>query len=159
MAKRRGPKETSRYLDKFKTKTVKVLFCIFIGSLTVPPSIALAATLLNENFSEDVADSTKWHIPTWVSSNDGTFVGRTQFRCSQNASLPTSNNGKAIIMVESYNPTGFSFYGTDLISNQSFPMGNGIHITVRARMNTSTEGIVGGIFLYALKPGSTTLHG
>jgi beta-glucanase (GH16 family) len=162
MAKRRGPKETSRHLDKFKIKTVKVFFCIFIGSLTVSPSIALAATLLNENFSEDVVDSTKWHIPTWVSSNDGTFVGRTQFRCSQNASLPAADNGNAVIMVETYNPTGnppgSSFYGTDLISNQSFPMGNGIHITVRARMNTSTEGIVGGIFLYALKPGSTTLH-
>jgi beta-glucanase (GH16 family) len=37
-------------------------------------------------------------------------------------------------------------------------LGTGIHLTVRAKMNTITPGIVGGIFLYALKPGSTTYH-
>ena len=81
-----------------------------------------------------------------------------RFRCTQNSSPPAANDSNAIITVETYNPTGFSFYGTDLISNQSFPLGKGIHITVRAKMDTSTRGIVGGIFLYALKAGSTTLH-
>jgi beta-glucanase (GH16 family) len=102
--------------------------------------------------------SSKWHIPTWVSPTDGTVVGLTQFRFTQNSSLPAADNGNAIIVVESYNPTAFSFYGTDLRSNQSFALGTGIHITVRAKMNTTTPGIVGGIFLYALKPGSTTYH-
>jgi beta-glucanase (GH16 family) len=72
--------------------------------------------------------------------------------------LPAARNGNAIIAVETYNPTALSFYGTDLRSNQSFALGTGIHITVRAKMNTTTPGIVGGIFLYALKPGSTTDH-
>ncbi len=136
----------------------KVLFCIVIGFLLISPSIILAATLLYDDFNGDIVSSSRWHIPTWVSPTDGTFVGRTQFRCTQHSSLPAPKDRNAIITVETYNPTGFSFYGTDLISNQSFPLGKGIHITVRAKMDTTTRGIVGGIFLYALKPGSTTLH-
>jgi beta-glucanase (GH16 family) len=136
----------------------RVLFCIVIGFLLISPPIILAATLLFDDFSGNIVSSLKWHIPTWVSPTDGTFIGQTQFRCTQNSSLPAAKDSNAIITVESYNPTGFSFYGTDLISNQSFSLGEGIHITVRAKMNASTPGIVGGIFLYALKPGSTTLH-
>lgn len=115
-------------------------------------------TFFYDDFSGDIVSSTNWHIPTWVSPTDGTFIGRTQFRCTQNSSLPAASDSKAIITVETYNPLGSSFYGTDLISNQSLTLEQGLHITVRAKMNTSTPGIVGGIFLYALKPGSTTLH-
>ena len=137
----------------------KVLFCIVIGFLVISAStIILAETLLYDDFSGNIVSSSKWHIPTWVSPTDGTVVGLTQFRFTQNSSLPAANNGNAIIVVESYNPTALSFYGTDLRSNQSFALGTGIHITVRAKMNTTTPGIVGGIFLYALKPGSTTYH-
>ena len=137
----------------------KVYFCIVIGFLVISPStIALAETLLYDDFSGNVVSSSKWHIPTWVSPTDGTVVGLTQFRLTQDSSLPAADNGNAIIVVESYNPTVSSFYGTDLRSNQSFALGTGIHITVRAKMNTATPGIVGGIFLYALKPGSTTYH-
>ena len=136
----------------------KVLFCIVTGLLVVLPSIILAATCLYDDFNGDIVSSSRWHIPTWKSPTDGTFVGRTQFRCTQHSSLPACKDSNAIITVETYNPTGFSFYGTDLISNQSFCVGKGIHITVRAKMDTETRGIVGGIFLYALKPGSTTLH-
>jgi hypothetical protein len=124
----------------------------------ISPSITLGSTLLYDNFTGNIVSSTKWHIPTWISPTDGTFVGRTQFRCTQNSSLPAAKDSNAIITVESYNPTGFSFYGTDLISNQLFYPEEGIHITVRAKMDTLTPGIVGGIFLYALKPGSDKLH-
>ena len=137
----------------------KVLFCIVICFLVISLStIIRAETLLYDDFSGNSVSSSKWHIPTWVSPTDGTVVGLTQFRFTQNSALPAADNGNAIIVVESYNPTAFSFYGTDLRSNQSFALGTGIHITVRAKMNTTTPGIVGGIFLYALKPGSTTYH-
>lgn len=137
----------------------KVLFCVAMGLLSILPSTAIrAATLLYDDFSGNSVSSSNWHIPTWVSPTDGTVVGLTQFRFTQNSSLPEVRNGNAIIVVESYNPTAFSFYGTDLRSNQAFALGTGIRITVRAKMNTTTPGIVGGIFLYALKPGSTTYH-
>jgi len=73
-----------------------------------------------DNFNGNIVDSAKWHIPTWTSPTDGTFVGRTQFRCSQNSSLPVVVAGSAIIKLDTFNPTGPSFYGTDLISNQIF---------------------------------------
>ena len=136
----------------------KSIFCIAIVFLFITPSTTLASNLLYDDFKGNIVSSTKWHIPTWVSPTDGTFVGQTQFRCTQNSPLPAANDSNAIITVESYNPTGFSFYGTNLISNQLFYLEDGIHITVRAKMNTLTPGIVGGIFLYALKPGSDTLH-
>ncbi len=126
--------------------------------LIKPSFLYSATTLLYNEFIGNIVSASNWHIPTWVSPYDGTFVGRTQFRCTQNSPLPAANDGNAIITVEKYNPTGFSFYGTDLISNQFLSLTTGIQITVRAKMNTSTKGIVGGLFLYALKPGSTTLH-
>jgi len=137
----------------------RLIYCVVPTFLLIFPSFLYAATtLLYDDFIGNIVSANDWHIPTWVSPNDGTFVGRTQFRCTQNSSLPAAENGNAIITVETYNPTGFSFYGTDLISNQLVSLTTGIHITVRAKMNTSTKGIVGGIFLYALKPGSTILH-
>jgi len=78
------------------------------------------------------------------------IVGRTQFRCTQNAPLPKVTSGNAIIALNTYNPTGSSFYGTDLISNQTFEPGNGFTLTVRAKLDAPIPGgIVGGIFLYA----------
>jgi hypothetical protein len=137
----------------------KVLLYTAIAFLVISPSaIIRAETLLYDDFSGDTVSSSQWHIPTWVSPTDGTVVGLTQFRYTQNASLPAARNGNAMIALETYNPTALSFYGTDLRSNQSFALGTGVHITVRAKMNTTTPGIVGGIFLYALKPGSTTDH-
>lgn len=136
----------------------KLVFGIVVGILLISPSIIVASTLLYDDFNGNIVSSSEWHIPTWVSPTDGTYVGRTQFRVTQHSSLPPTSNSMAIITVESYNPTGFSFYGTDLISNQSFLLDKGIHITVRAKMDTSMLGIVGGIFLYALKTGSTTSH-
>jgi hypothetical protein len=100
------------------------------------------------------------HIPTWVGPNDGTYVGRTQFRTSQNSPLPLLKNGYARIELATYNPTGFSLYGTDLISNQSFSTTpKGITVTFVVRMqNPFPKGSVGGLFLYSLKEGSNTIH-
>jgi beta-glucanase (GH16 family) len=111
-----------------------------------------------DGFDGSSVDPVKWHIPTWVSPTDGTYIGRTQFRCTQNAVLPDIVKGNAVIRLDTFNPTGFSFYGTDLISNKSFVLGQGVIIRVRAKLNPKVPGMVGGIFLYALKPGSTTIH-
>ena len=85
-----------------------------------------------------------WHIPTWVSSTDGTFVGQTQFGCTQHASLPSVINGDAMINLDTYNPTGASFYGTDVITNQFFALVNTVTATVRAKL---VAPIPAGIFL------------
>ncbi len=109
-----------------------------------------STTLLYDDFNGSIVSAGNWRIPTWESPTDGTYVGRTQFRCSQNSPLPAARNSNAIIALDTYNPTGLSFYGTDLISNQSFALGQGFTITVRAKMDAPfPAGIVGGIFLYA----------
>jgi beta-glucanase (GH16 family) len=132
---------------------------IIIAILAVIISINLADAQTKPIFSEDFdgtsMDPLKWHIPTWVSSSDGTFMGRTQMRCTQNSALPGIVNGEAIIKLETYNPTGFSFYGTDLISNRSFIMGAGLVFTIRAKIAAPLQGgIVGGVFLYDLTSGT-----
>jgi beta-glucanase (GH16 family) len=116
---------------------------------------AQTSTIFSEDFNATVMDPLVWHIPTWVSSTDGTYMGRTQMRCTQNAALPDIVNGEAIIKLETYNPTGFSFYGTDVISNTSFTMGEGLVFTIRAKISQPLQGgIVGGIFLYDLTSGT-----
>ncbi len=132
----------------------------YIKAYIADPGDILAPPYSYDDFNGSIVTASNWHIPTWVSSTDGTYVGQTQFRCSQNAPLPAARNSNAIIALDTYNPTGSSFYGTDLISNQSFALGQGITVTVRAKMNAPIPpGIVGGIFLYA-PPTSTsnTLH-
>lgn len=129
-------------------------------NFTLTGAGANPSILLSDDFAGTIVDASNWHIPTWVSPIDGTFVGQTQFRCTQNAPLPVASNGNAIIALDTYNPTGSSFYGTDLISNQLFTLGQGLIFTVRAKMDAPIPaGIVGGIFLYA-PPASTgnTLH-
>ena len=110
---------------------------------------------LYDDFSGSTVNAGNWHIPTWLSPTDGTFVGQTQFRCIQNAPLPVVSNSNAIIALDTYNPTGSGFYGTDLIGNQLFTLGRGITVTVRAKMNAPIPaGVVGGIFLYAPPAGT-----
>ena len=129
---------------------MKKFFTIFvIVCLYAITSAKAQVTVFYDDFG--TMNSAFWHIPTWVSSTDGTYVGRTQFRCTQNAPLPSVANSEVSINLDTYNPTGFSFYGTDLISNRSFLPGNGLVFTIHARMKTPiVGGLVGGIFSYDL---------
>ncbi len=136
----------------------RVFILIAVG-LLLPVRALQAATLLYDDFNVSPMDANLWHIPTWTADGDGTYIGRTQFRCTQNSPLPGVSESNAHITVESYNPTGCSFYGTDLISNQSFSAGQGVSIKVRAKIVAPAQaGTVGGIFLYMLAPESKSLH-
>jgi hypothetical protein len=128
------------------------LLLIALAALVILATSASARTVLSDGFNRTTVSSKTWHISTWIGDGDGTYVGRTQFRVTQNSPLPQESGGNASITVQTFNPAGFSMYGTDLISNRSFLPNVGLHITVRARMGTRQRGIVGGIFLYGLKP-------
>jgi len=120
---------------------------------------AWGATLLDESFAGKPVDPKSWEIPTFKASGDGTFIGRTQFRVTQNSALPKTDAHGAIIAIESFNAKEPSFLGTEMTSRQEFAVAKGLDVTVRAKMNSAAHpGIVGGIFLYALKPGSDTIH-
>jgi beta-glucanase (GH16 family) len=108
--------------------------------------VSAATTVLYDEFTDQALNPIVWMIPTWTGPSDGTYVGRTQFRCSQNSPLPEIANGNVRIRLETYNPTGFSFYGTDLILIQRL-MPN-MSITFMAKMLATTGGLTGGLFLY-----------
>ena len=135
---------------------IRIVPILLIVIFTAASSEAQTVTIFNDDFDGTEVSSTLWHIPTWVSPTDGTYVGRTQFRCTQNASLPKAENGNAVINLETFNPTGFSFYGTDLISNRTFSPGNGLVFTFNAKIGAPADGgVVGGIFLYDLTGGGS----
>jgi Glycosyl hydrolases family 16/Secretion system C-terminal sorting domain len=137
---------------------MKTKFILFVIILTFSVANAQTKKIFFDDFNGSNMSTLLWHIPTWVSPTDGTYVGKTQFRCSQNSPLPAVSNSQAIINLETYNPTGFSFYGTDLITNRTFVPGNGLIFTIHAKIKSPTAGgIVGGIFLYDLT-GSGTTH-
>ncbi len=137
-------------------------YCAKAAALLVMAGPAFAApggTLLNDDFNGPTVNADLWHIPTFTASGDGTFIGRTQFRVTQSSGLPAVSGGTLAIPIESYNAKEPSFLGTELISNREFAADKGIDITIRARMSAPLNpGVVGGIFLYALQPGSNTLH-
>jgi len=133
---------------------------ILAGLLVAIPAIQVqGATLLDQSFAGKPVDPKEWEIPTFRADGDGTFIGRTQFRVTQNSALPKTDAHGAMIAIETFNGKEPSFLGTEMISRREFPVGKGLDITIRAKMNSAAHpGIVGGIFLYALKPGSNTIH-
>jgi hypothetical protein len=137
-------------------KTYQALILVAGLSAALP---GRAATLLDEIFAGRPVDAKNWEIPTFRGDGDGTHIGRTQFRVTQNSSLPKTDAHGAVLPIETYNPGGAAFLATEMISRREFTAGKGLDVTIRARMNsTAHPGIVGGIFLYALKPGSNTIH-
>ena len=147
-------------MKKIHVLVIAVLLGMF---LTIINNKAYAAAPPGSIFYDDflglTMDSAKWHIPHWTGPTDGTFKGRTQDECDQNAGLPTVSGGNANITVQTYNPTGSSFYGYDLISNQSFsPGSNGLTVTFRAKLGQMPGGIVNGLFLYSVRPENGALH-
>jgi beta-glucanase (GH16 family) len=125
----------------------------------IPAFSAGAATLLDEKFAGAPVDATTWEIPTFKASGDGTFIGRTQFRVTQNSALPKTDKNGAKIAIETFNAKEPSFLGTEMVSTKEFAVGKGLDVKIHAKMNSAMHpGIVGGIFLYALKPGSDTIH-
>ena len=129
------------------------MMILMIISIIYPTVKAqLTTRVATDDFIGDQMGKLLWHIPTWVSPTDGTFIPPwTQFRCSQNSGLPQVVNGQAYINVDTYNPTGASFYAFLAIMNRSFSPGKGLIVTTRAKMNALIpKGLVGGIYFYDL---------
>jgi hypothetical protein len=106
------------------------------------------ATLLFDDFSAPPS-SAVWDYNHFSTVNNPSFYGRTQIR----QSLPAVSGGVLHLQLDSYNPTaqvpGDSFFGSEIISNQTFSTAaGGIAFEASARIVTPVGGIVGGIFGY-----------
>ncbi len=129
-------------------------FVILVGSA----AMAADAPLLDEHFSGPL-DPHVWSIPTHDPKGDGTLIGRTQFRVTQDSALPVPSGGAVCMPIETYGSRPNAFFGAQIITRQEFSVGAGLDIQIHARMTSAEHrGIVGGMFLYSLKPGSDTLH-
>lgn len=115
------------------------LFCLTV--------LSFGNTIFSDDFTGTEINTNLWHIPTWKNSSDGTYLGRTQLRCVP-AALPAVGNGGMSITAQSYNSTGYSIYGTDLISNAPFYVGSGLTITARLKVDAVKKGTVFAFFLY-----------
>src|SRR5262249_9207699 len=136
-----------------------LLACLALFPLVRADATPTGAPLLSDRFEGSDLDAKSWYIPTYRSPDDGTYVGRTQFRVTQDSALPTVADHAVCIPLQSFNPKGGAFYGTEIITKQSFAAEAGLDVVIRARMQTARHpGLVGGIFLYYLEPGSNTLH-
>ncbi|HEX4795642.1 MAG TPA: glycoside hydrolase family 16 protein [Humisphaera sp.] len=120
--------------------------------------LSTTTTLLDAEFSDPAVSSANWHRPAFDSSGS-TFLGRTQLRVSQNQPMPVTVNHAVRLYLDSYNPTMLpgkpSFFGDELISNKTFSVGDGLIMSVRARLNSPIlGGVVGASFFYGVKPGT-----
>ncbi|MCX6824497.1 MAG: family 16 glycosylhydrolase [candidate division SR1 bacterium] len=140
-----------------KIKELVIVLAIFsIATVTVKGQTTV--NIFRDLFNGTSINSAWWYIPTWTGPSDGTYVGRTQFRCIP-AALPSIINDNVYVNLETYNPTGFSMYGTDLITQKTFAPGNGLIISIRAKINNPMiGGIVAGLFSFDLIPPSNTIH-
>ena len=110
-------------------------------------SLSFGNIIFSDDFTGTSINTNFWHIPTWRGNGDGTYLGQTQFRCTPSA-LPAVGNSNMSVTVQSFNPTGWSIFGTDLISNGPLYVGSGITITARLKVDTVKKGTVFAFFLY-----------
>lgn len=116
-----------------------------------------AEVLLRDDFNgSGNVNTAVWRLPF---GEEGSFVGRTQFRGDpatdlpqQGLAEPLASDGKvAELYLDTYSPIdpGNQFLGTDLLTKQNFARGGGLTFESRIRLKpTTTGGLVGGFFSY-----------
>lgn len=112
-------------------------------------AVAAYTKIFEDFFRGDALNSSIWHMPHWT-PDGSTFLGRTQLRVDQNASPPVVGNNRVQLWLDTFNPTGLSFYGSEIISNSSYSVGTGLVLKIRARTLAPVPGAVAGLFLYGL---------
>ena len=118
---------------------VSCLLSVAIVSMACISS-AYGATQFFDDFSGDSLDDSVWAFPT----GDASYYGFTQI----SPSYPLVSNGLLHLQLDTYNPTGYSFYGSEIYTRTTATHGSGLIAEVRARMVDPAEGLVGGLFLY-----------
>lgn len=137
-----------------KTST---LACGLVWAAVMGESSLRAEVLLRDDFNgSGNVNTAVWRLPF---GEEGSFVGRTQFRGDpatdlpqQGLAEPLASDGKvAELYLDTYSPIdpGNQFLGTDLLTKQNFARGGGLTFESRIRLKpTTTGGLVGGFFSY-----------
>lgn len=127
--------------------TALVVVLVVLGAAT-----ARGEVLLRDDFDGPALDTGVWLVPT----GPGTFLGRTQLR-------PTSegfvfSGGTLRLPLDTYNPSaqqpGDSFFGSEIVSQQTFALDRGLSVRARVRLVAPVPGgLVASVFTFALLPG------
>jgi beta-glucanase (GH16 family) len=109
--------------------------------------------LLLDDFDDPALDANAWLMPEGA----GTFLGRTQLRPPSQA-LQIAG-GVLRLRLDTYNPTaltpGDSFWGSEVVTRQTFARGSGLAIKARLRVASSVPGgLVAAVFAYTLRDGA-----
>jgi len=110
--------------------------------------------ILNDDFAGNSLNQTNWYVPAYDPSGS-TYIPNTQFQVAPY--LPPVSGGAAHLPLNTFNPSartpGDSFFGTEIVSQQLFSVGDGLKIDVEIREAPQTPGgIVSGFFLYTPPP-------
>jgi hypothetical protein len=108
--------------------------------------------LLDDTFGASSLNHANFYVPRY-DPNGSTFLGDTQLQVSPTYS-PSVSNGTLHLDLNTYNPTanppGDSFFGSEVISQRQFNVGQGLIVDVRAQVPAANPaGIVSAPFLYA----------
>jgi endo-1,3-1,4-beta-glycanase ExoK len=119
-----------------------------------PPDPTNGRVLFRDDFDGSSLNASSWLMPEGA----GTFLGRTQLRPPSEALLVS--NSLLGLRLDTYNPTaltpGDSFWGSEVVTRQTFSRGNGLAVKARMRVPASVPGgLVAAIFTYTLRGGAT----
>ena len=105
--------------------------------------------LLLDGFDAGPLDASRWHQPEGC----GTYYGRTQIRPPAD---PLAIGGGVLrLRLDTYDPTGLAFLGSEIVSNETFAPADGDPIAVAARVRLVAPvpaGLDASLFLYRIRP-------
>jgi len=118
------------------------------------PFVLNAAVLFQEDFSTPgtTLDPSRWTTEI----GPGSFLGRTQLtNWATGGGQFVSSAGLGELRLDTFNPTGFSLFGTHAKTIQTFqPTANStIDLTVRLRVTSLQQGLVFALYFYGCVPG------
>lgn len=113
---------------------------------------AAAELLLRDDFAGSWLDATRWRQPQGC----GTYYGRTQIRPPD---FPLTSVGGALqLPLATFNPSGLSFWGSEIVSKAELspPEGGGLSVAARVRIVApASPGLDAALFLYRIRPPAT----
>jgi beta-glucanase (GH16 family) len=126
--------------------------CIAALVVALGASTARGEVLLRDDFAGVNLDTGVWLVPT----GPGTFLGRTQLRPTAEGFVFTG--GTLRLPLDTYNPSaqqpGDSFFGSEIVSQETFVPDGGLSIRARVRVVAPVPGgLVASLFTFALLPG------
>ncbi len=125
---------------------MRLIWClVLVASCLLTSTPAQAQTvLLRDDFSGGTFNTSTWNVANYTFGGNRAWFGNT----------PTLSGGIATLRLDTYNAEHVgNFRGTEIFSNQTFPLGaTGVEFEARVRTTMTTRGAVTSFFTYATAP-------